>query len=1071
MTSTKRGLIPMLKGPTKWKIYLKGQTILITEDIIELIRKDPLHVWGWYETEIAQAWAEISPAIPTVDSLDHPLLTDMVWLQEINPFWNFQADIPRIDGVRCPVRIRSQPSPELRFTQFLEEVYYATLPEFEERKVILSAPIMFYWQGNRASLKMAQAAKCIPRFAIIIQCSEKSSEGFLSYKFAMEATLNNLWEMWPEKAWNAMEAEGSLFPSTNPPFMSINEIGVNVLTWNCRGVLNPCFRRALLDLLKINSPTILVLAETGLGGNRAVDLAKTLPFDGFLCTNTIGFAGGIWVMWSTDLVEVEHLCSTEQEIHISVKVKGSNTLWLLSAIYASPHRSERRILWNNLSVIADLHNLPWVMVGDFNDILSCDEKLGGNRPVASRIREFRDCLNACSMIDMRFSRPKYTWSNCHDFSSLIMERLDRVVANSDWRLLFPDASVTHLPRTHSDHCPLLLSLCPVHSCSFPRPFRFENMWLSHPDFINVVIRASASPVSNLAGTFAIFTALVSVWNKLVFGNIFQRKKRVLARMSGVQGALASNPSDSLSRLETSLREQYLNILNLEEDFWALKSRVGWVVDGDRNTKFFHTSTIARRRHNKIDRIHNCVGDWITDSVLISQHIQNGFSELFTTSHVSSLDGICLPLWAPRISDAKALILLSPVTTRNVKDSLWSFKPFKAPGPNGLHPRFFQRCWPQVGESIVKEVCQIFSSGRMPEYLNKTLIALIPKCNGPKTLNQFRPISLCNTVYKIVTKIIVNRIRPLLSNLISPFQTAFIPGRRGVDNVIIAQELIHSLHKKKGRKGFFILKIDLEKAYDRLEWSFICEVLLFFNFPNRVVGLILECVSSYSIFILFSGGQLEVFKPTRGIRQGDLLSPYLFILCMEYLSLKISNACRDKSWKPIKASRSGPAFSHLFFANDLLLCAEASASCCHTIAKVLDDFCSHSGQKINLTKSKGFFSPNVAPHMRQQLCDILGVASTPDLGKYLGFPLRLNGRNARDFRFIVDKVQSKLSSWKSKLLSPSSRVVLIQAVTSTILAYYMQNATLPSSICSELDKLNRDFLWGSNEEKKKMHMVG
>ena len=95
----------------------------------------------------------------------------------------------------------------------------------------------------------------------------------------------------------------------------------------------------------------------------------------------------------------------------------------------------------------------------------------------------------------------------------------------------------------------------------------------------------------------------------------------------------------MSRLEKSLREQYLNILNLEEDFWALKSRVGWVVDGDRNTKFFHTSTIARRRHNKIDRICNSVGDWITDSILISQHIQNGFSKLFTTSHVSSLDGL------------------------------------------------------------------------------------------------------------------------------------------------------------------------------------------------------------------------------------------------------------------------------------------------------------------------------------------------------------------------------------------------------------------------------------------------
>ena len=119
---------------------------------------------------------------------------------------------------------------------------------------------------------------------------------------------------------------------------------------------------------------------------------------------------------------------------------------------------------------------------------------------------------------------------------------------------------------------------------------------------------------------------------------------------------------------------------------------------------------------------------------------------------------------------------------------------------------------------------------------------------------------------------------------------------------------------------------------------------------------------------------------------------------------------------------------------------------------MDNFCSYSGQKINLTKSKGFFTPNVAPHMRQQLCDILRVASTLDLGKYLGFPLRLNGRNARDFRFIVEKVQSKLTSWKSKLLSPVGRVVLIQAVISTIPTYYSKMilslvAFVPSLISS------------------------
>ena len=164
----------------------------------------------------------------------------------------------------------------------------------------------------------------------------------------------------------------------------------------------------------------------------------------------------------------------------------------------------------------------------------------------------------------------------------------------------------------------------------------------------------------------------------------------------------------------------------------------------------------------------------------------------------------------------------------------------------------------MGESVSKEVIQIFNSGQMPSYLNKTLILLIPKCLGPETFSHFRPISLCNTVYKIVPKIIVSRIRPILNNLISPYQTTFVPGRRGVDNVVIAQELIHTIQKKKGRLGQFILKIDLEKAYDRIELSFIREVLILFKFLMSLVNLILECISSFSCAILFNGGQMDSF---------------------------------------------------------------------------------------------------------------------------------------------------------------------------------------------------------------------
>ena len=167
--------------------------------------------------------------------------------------------------------------------------------------------------------------------------------------------------------------------------------------------------------------------------------------------------------------------------------------------------------------------------------------------------------------------------------------------------------------------------------------------------------------------------------------------------------------------------------------------------------------------------------------------------------------------------------------------------------------------------MIEEVKKIFEDRKVPKALNRTLIALIPKTQGPETLENYRPISLCNTMYKIVTKIIMARLPPFLDKLISPLQTAFVPRRKGIDNMIIAQEIIHSLGKKRGRTGYMALKIDLEKAYDKLEWNFIKNMLIKANLPIDIIDVIMSCVSTISTSILFNGEALDQILPSRGIR--------------------------------------------------------------------------------------------------------------------------------------------------------------------------------------------------------------
>ena len=267
--------------------------------------------------------------------------------------------------------------------------------------------------------------------------------------------------------------------------------------------------------------------------------------------------------------------------------------------------------------------------------------------------------------------------------------------------------------------------------------------------------------------------------------------------------------------------------------------------------------------------------------------------------------------------------------------------------------------------------EAFQTSSIPNFLNQTLLVLIPKCHGLESISHFRPISLCNTSYKIISKLIVQRLRPFLDQIISPLQSAFILGRRGMNNMIFVQELIHTLSSKKGKSGFMAIKIDLEKAYDRLNWNFIRGMLNLYKFPPHLIKLILSCVLTTSIFMLFNGGMLDPFLPSRGIRQRDPLSPFIFILCMEMLNFFIDDKCSNNLWDPLKVACGGPAFSHLCYADDLVLFAKVDLKNSKSIKEVLESFCDLSSLKVNLSKSKILFSPNVSQLSGDSICETIG----------------------------------------------------------------------------------------------------
>ena len=301
--------------------------------------------------------------------------------------------------------------------------------------------------------------------------------------------------------------------------------------------------------------------------------------------------------------------------------------------------------------------------------------------------------------------------------------------------------------------------------------------------------------------------------------------------------------------------------------WKQKSRELWLKEGDRNTKFFHLSTIIRRRQNSITALKAENGQWVTGSNQIRELFYQHFKNLFTDEEVDFPENLD-DLMTRCISEEENQGLNTIPTPEEIKTALFSMQDLKAPGPDGFPALFYKEFWPIVGNTVTCAVTAFFTNGCLPKDANDSLIVLIPKSPNPISVNNFWPISLCNVVYKIISKLIVAKLRPLLHKIISPCQSAFIPGRWIAENQVVVHELLHSFKSRKVKNGFMALKLDLQKAYDRVNWKFIQAVLTNLGFSSTFIGWIMACLSSVSFEVLVNGGKSNHFAPRRGLRQGD-----------------------------------------------------------------------------------------------------------------------------------------------------------------------------------------------------------
>ncbi|KAI0524605.1 hypothetical protein KFK09_003982 [Dendrobium nobile] len=492
-----------------------------------------------------------------------------------------------------------------------------------------------------------------------------------------------------------------------------------------------------------------------------------------------------------------------------------------------------------------------------------------------------------------------------------------------------------------------------------------------------------------------------------------------------------NPED-LDTLCSKVREYNVTLVRLST-WWNQRAKAKWNEDGDTNSRFYHTYATARKNDKWKPR---------------SCNIQN-WPDI---DHKQKLD----------IPDIDRLISgFSETEFFNAVSQLGSNK---SPGLDGSTSSFFKFYWDIIKDTTWRAINHFFTTGRMNGAWKDTLIVLIPKINNPVTPSNFRPISLCQTIYKIATSMIVNRLKIFIPKLITEEQVAYVPGRSMSDHCLLALEIFNKFRISKNKKGLMAIKLDMAQAFDSMCWKTLENVLHWFGFPESFSNLILECVTGVRFSILLNGKGTRWIEAKSGFRQGCPMSPYLFIMCSQLLSSLIQQRGLQIG---IHTSNRAPKITHLLYADDVLLFGKSSVSQLRVMMNLIKEYCGWTGQGVNQSKSQIIFGSSTNQSMKRKIGKKTGFKIVKEF-HYLGIKIALRRLTKNDFQFVIDHALDKLNSWGAQFLSMAGRIILAKSSLLSLPTFVSTHSLIPKKILYDLDRICRDFIWHQNKDNKGLH---
>jgi len=632
---------------------------------------------------------------------------------------------------------------------------------------------------------------------------------------------------------------------------------MSLISWNCRGLGNLRSVRDLCHMVKEKRPNFVFLMETISTKHRMELLRVKMGFAGALVVNPVGRSGGLALMWKNDC-NLEIYNYSRRHINAIIKTGDDNFVWKFTGFYGNPETAKREESWLLLRHLKTHAPLPWLCVGDFNEILSQDEKVG---EVVRRERQmdgFRIALEDCQLGDLGYVGSRFTWSNKHGDNTFTKERLDRAVANSEWCGRFPIVSVMILAARTSDHSPVhvLFREQRMERYSYKRRFKFEDSWYTDVECRTLIAAEwendilGGDSMHDVQRRLSACQHTLSRWSLEKFGNAEKQLKLKTKQLADLQSRAC--PENAGAGDISKLQGEIDGILEREDIRWKQRAKQNWYRSGDRNTQYFHAWANHRKKINGIQKICDESGRVWEKKKEVSKAFIDYYRLLFTSQGLVGVDE-CLSHVESRITVDMNDSLLRPFTEAEVSFALSQMHPLKSPGPDGFAACFYQKSWGTVGKTVSRAVLQYLNEGVFYEGINATNIVLIPKVSAPTCVTEYRPISLCNVIYKLIAKVLANRLKVVLPHVISTEQSAFIPGRLITDNILVAFETLHTMDTRlQGKEGFMALKLDMSKAYDRIEWGFLEAILYKLGFAPRWIQLLMTCVRTVTYSILING---------------------------------------------------------------------------------------------------------------------------------------------------------------------------------------------------------------------------